>query len=58
MELKCYGNHNRAWGCLPIKNDGLAKIQQQKTLSVIKYENIHVAENNSAVLTMEWWTVH
>jgi len=36
MELKCDGDRNRAWECLPIKNDGLAKIQQQKTLSVIK----------------------
>jgi len=36
MEPQCDEDHNRAWGCLPIKNDGLAKKQQQKTLSVIK----------------------
>jgi len=36
MELQSDEDHNRAWGCLPIKNNGLAKKWQQKTLSVFK----------------------
>jgi len=35
MELQCDKGHNRGWGCLRIKNDGLAKKQQLKT-SLIK----------------------
>ena len=54
MKRQCDKDRNRAWGCLTIKNDGLANKQQQKTLSVIKQENIHVAENDSALLAMEW----
>ena len=53
MKWQCDKDRNRAWGCLTIKNDGLANKQQQKTLSVIKQENIHVAENDSALLAME-----
>jgi hypothetical protein len=52
MELQCDENHNRAWGCLPIKNYDLAKKRQQKTLSVIKREYSH-GRKYSAVLTME-----